>query len=167
MLSYRVRVPDSYLEEIVGLLQHLRELLVSNILVATAPSLYGGGEKGVTEPKGCGGEAGGGGGIEAGVVAVVVAGTVQGQLVVVQSLFAEDEREELVVGDVLVNGGHDVTRLLENCLIRPVRVDGVQFISNAVVFSEEKSVDKRQNCLFTGPKMDIVILTIDNMDNCK
>ena len=32
---------------------------------------------------------------------------------------------------------------------------------------EEKSVDKRQNCLFTGPKMDIVILKIEYMDNCK
>ena len=48
------------------------------------------------------------------------------QLVLKHELLAQDHGQELVVGDVLCHRGHNVSRLLENCLVVPVRINASQ-----------------------------------------
>ena len=63
-------------------------------------------------------EAIGGGGIEELVVFVPVAVLEQNQVVVVHHLLAEHHGQELVVGEVLHQGGNDMPRLLNICGLR-------------------------------------------------
>ena len=50
--SHGVGVKPAGLEQIVGLLQHLRDLLSAEELVAVCPPLHGAGQQGVPEPVG-------------------------------------------------------------------------------------------------------------------
>ena len=82
-------------------------------------------------------------------------------------LFTEHHGKELVVGDVLDEGGNNVARLLrpikyivcvifqsisdlEECLIVPVRVNFSQLGGDSVMFSHEESVDHGQHSLLVN-----------------
>ena len=65
------------------------------------------------KPEGGGGEGRSCAGVDAGVVAVVIAGAEQGQLVIKQAFLAQHQRKELVVGDVLDGGCYNVPGLLD------------------------------------------------------
>ena len=71
--THHVSVGPASLVQVVGLLQHLGQLLAADISVGLAPPLDGGGEEGVAHAEGCGHEHVGGGGVGAHVVAVKVA----------------------------------------------------------------------------------------------
>lgn len=59
------------------------------------------------------------------------------QTVTFHDFFTQHHGQEFVVGDLLNNGGNNVSCLLENFLIVPVRVDFAEFEGDAVVFSHE------------------------------
>ena len=65
----------------------------------------------------------------------------------VHHLLAQHHGQELVVGDVLHQGRHDVPGLLEDRLVVPVRVDLAELRRDPVVLPHEESVDHGQHSL--------------------
>ena len=55
--------------------------------------------------------------------------------------FAKNHRQELVVGNVLDHGDDNVSGLLEQSLVIPVRVDGGQLPCDLVVLPHPQRVD--------------------------
>ena len=69
----------------------------------------------------------------------------------IHDVLAKDEGQELVVGDMLGHGRHDVSRLLEYHLVVPVMVDVPKLRGNPVVFSDHEEVDDGQHGLLVDP----------------
>ncbi len=103
------------------------------------------------ESEGCGGEPVGSGGVDGGVVRVRVPVLEEDEPVPVHHLLAEDHGEKLVVGDVLHEGGHDVSRLLEDGLVAPVRVQLLELATDAVVLAHHQRVHQGQHSLLVHP----------------
>ena len=68
-------------------------------------------------------------------------------------VLSQDEGQELLVSDVLDDGRHDVSGLLEDHLVVPVVVDAPQFRSNPVVFPHHEQVHDGQDCLLVDPRV--------------
>ena len=68
-------------------------------------------------------------------------------------VLAQDQRQELVVGDVLDDGRHDVPRLLEDDLVLPVVVDAPQLPGDPVVLPHHEQVDDGQHGLLIDPRV--------------
>ena len=66
-------------------------------------------------------------------------------------LWAQDARQELVVGDVLDHGHHDPPRLLEHLVRAPVRVEAGQRVGDGVVLPHQQRVQQRQPGLLVHP----------------
>ena len=81
----------------------------------------------------------------AGIGKLVISGIIgvllQDEVVPLHDFFAEDHGQELIVGDVLDNGGVDVTGLLEECLVVPVGVDDAQLCGKEIVVSYKHCVN--------------------------
>ena len=78
---------------------------------------------------------------------------VQDESVALHNVLAEDHGQELVVGDVLHDGGHDVARLLEDALVVPVRVDLSELGGDAVVFAQHDGVQRHQHHLLVDARI--------------
>ena len=68
-------------------------------------------------------------------------------------VLAQDERQELVVGDVLDDGRHDVPRLLEDHIVLPVLIDVAQLPGDPVVLPHHEQVDDGQHGLLIRPRV--------------
>ena len=68
-------------------------------------------------------------------------------------VLAQDQRQELVVGDVLDEGRHDMPGLLEDHLVLPVVVDAAQLPGDPVVLPHHEQVDDGQHCLLVHPRV--------------
>ena len=66
------------------------------------------------------------------------------QSVFLHDCLAENDGQELRIGDVLHLGADNATRLLEQRLIGPMRIDDGQFFGQTVVLANENDVDGRQ-----------------------
>ena len=86
-------------------------------------------------------------GVQVGVVPVVVSVSVEDEVVVVQSLLAQHQGQELVEGDVLEDGDIDVPRLLEYRLVTPVGVEGPELPGDEVVVPDHDGVEHGQHGL--------------------
>ena len=84
----------------------------------------------VTESEGSCGEWVEDGGVDLGVVLVVVTVADREDVQLRHVVGAEDDGQPLVVGDVLVLCDHNLPRLLVQSLIVPVRVEIVEFLTN-------------------------------------
>ena len=84
----------------------------------------------MTESEGSCGEGVEDGGVDLGVVLVVVAVADWEDVQLRHVVGAEDDGQPLVVGDVLVLRDHNLPRLLVQSLIVPVRVEIVEFLTN-------------------------------------
>lgn len=119
--------------------------------MAVGPPLHGAGQQAVAEPVGGRGEALGSPGVHVGVVAVVVAVSVEHQVVLVQGGLPHHQRQELVEGDVLKEGDVDVPRLLEDRLVAPVGVEGGELGGDVVVVPDHDGVQHGQHGLLVDP----------------
>ena len=122
--AHDVIVGPSSLVKVIRLLQHFAEPLGSDVPMGLGPTFDSGWQEGVAESEGGRGEAVGDGGVGVGVIPVVVPFLLQDKSMTLHDFFAQDHGQELVVGDVLDDGGVDVLGLLEEGLVVPVRVDG-------------------------------------------
>ena len=77
----------------------------------------------VSSPECCRGELIVDAGVAGGIIVIAVALGSHPQIVEVHGVEANDPGQELVVGDVLRGGAHDLPPLLVQSLITPVRVD--------------------------------------------
>lgn len=139
--AHNVVVSPSTFVKIVRLLQHLAQSLRAHVTVSLGPPFDGRGQEGVAESESAGREAGGHTRVGVLVVATVVAFLLQDEVVPLHNFFAQDHGQEFVVGDVLDDGGVDVTSLLEQGFIVPVRVDDGQLAGDQVVVTDEDGVD--------------------------
>ena len=71
------------------------------------------------------------------MLTVVVTLAVEVESVQVDGVPAEHARQELVVGDMLVDGREDAAPVLEQLLVVPVRVDPLQVVDHPVVFAHQ------------------------------
>ena len=71
----------------------------------------------------------------------------------VHHLLAQHHGQELVVGDVLHQGRHDVPGLLEDRLVVPVRVDLAELRRDPVVLPHEERVDHGQHSLLVHSRV--------------
>ncbi len=143
-----ISVCPSSLVQIVRLLQHLTKSLRGNIAMGLAPALNSGRQESVSEAEGSSSKGLGNSGIDAGVIDVSITILVEDKLMAVHNLLAKNHGEELIVGDVLHYGGHDVAGLMEDSLIIPVGVDLSQLTADPVVLTDKEGVDKGQDSLF-------------------
>ena len=115
--THHVGISPASLVQIVGLLQHLGQLLTSNISVSLTPSLDGGGEEGVTHSEGGGDEYIGGGGVGANIVTIEISILEQNQIMLVHHFLAQHHWQELIVCDVLNQSSDNVTRFLRSVIV--------------------------------------------------
>ena len=66
-------------------------------------------------------------------------------------VLAEEEGQELVVDDVLPLGDQNTARLLEDCLLVPVLVEGLQGQSDPVVLPQPNGVEGGEARLLVDP----------------
>ena len=119
--SHHVSISPTSLVQIVGLLQHLGQLLASNISVGLAPPLNGGWEEGVTNSEGSGDEDIGGGGVGVDIVTIKVSILEQDQVMLMHHFLAEHHGQELVVCDVLDKSSNNVTGFLFKREIKEIK----------------------------------------------
>ena len=151
--AHEISVRPATFVEIVRLLQHLRQPLGADVAVALRPALDRRRQQGVAESEGARREAGGHAGVRVGVVPVEVALLLKDESVPLHDLLAQDHGQELVVGDVLDDGGVDVTRLLEQSLVVPVGVDDGELLGDQVVVPHEDRVDHGQDGLLVDARI--------------
>ena len=149
--AHGVVVKPPGLEEVVGLLQHLGQLLGAEELVIVCPPLHGAGQQGVAEPVGPGGESLRCPRVNAGVIAVIITVSVENQVMVIQALLAQHHGQELIEGDVLEQRRVDVLRLLEDGLVAPVRVEGGELPGHVVVVPDHERVEHAEHGLLVHP----------------
>lgn len=82
------------------------------------------------------------------VISVPVALLLRQQTELLHHVFAEDDRQELVVGDVLNDGDVDSARLLEQRLVVPMWVNVRQLSGHSVVLASHQRVHAGEYELF-------------------